>query len=68
MKTVDHTNAILQYRSLAFHQSVRWQPTVAFPDAHRAARGLKPHPDLFRGVYCILQPAAVRIHIQVVRA
>ena len=63
MECVNHTDAIVEYRVFVFDQRVRWQPTFAFPDAHRAAGWMKPQAYVTGGRDSIVQTAAIWIKV-----
>ena len=50
-----------------FHKAIGRQATVAFANAHRAACGVEPHPDILGRCDGIIQPRPVRIKIEVIR-
>ena len=64
---VDHADAVVQDVLFAFDQSIGWQSAITFADAHRAARGMKAHPDLVCCGNRVVQPRAVGVKIQVIR-
>ena len=52
---LDHAAAVAQDGILALGDAVRRQPALAFAQAHAAARPVKAHADLGRGLELIVQ-------------
>jgi len=57
---------VLQDRPFVLHHRIRGQAARALADAHGAPCGVEAHPDLGGALEGILQPAAVRIDVEVV--
>ena len=66
MKPIHHPDAILKDVCLALHQAVRRQAPIAFADAHRTSRWMKPQAQLRRPVDGVVQPGSIGIEIEMI--
>ena len=63
---LEDADRVLQDGVLAFDQIIRWQAALGLADAHGAARGVEPDPDLLRGAYLVLEARTVGKHVEVI--
>ncbi len=67
MKGFQHAPAVGENVLLVLDQIVGRQTAGAFAHAHAAARRMEAHAELLRGADLVVEPAAVREQIQVIR-
>ena len=63
---VDHAQHVLDDRALVLDQAVGRQAAFADADAHGAAARMEAHADLPRDLDLVVEPAAVRVKIEMV--
>ncbi len=66
MERLDKPGRVAQNLGFRFHQGVRREAALAFPDAHRATRRMKPHSDLRRAFDAVVQTRAIGEQVEMV--